>query len=747
MLRIARYVKPFLLSILLSIALLFAQGITELSLPDYTARIVNVGIQQAGIDSAVPEAVRQTQMDRLLLFVTAEERTDILNAYTLVDSASADSAHLAQYPALAEQPIYVLKDGLDESVLQRLNPVMGKAFMAVSGIEQAMVNPESLSGAGEMPGFDLSALPEGTDLFALLATLPEAMRTSMMASMGEQFGVMDDNVVIQAAAPAIKAEYAALGMDVTAIQNNYVIEVGGVMLVLSLVSAFCAVVVSLLSARVATGVARSLRQAVFRRVESFAAADFDKFSISSLITRSTNDVTQVQMLVLMTIRLVFYAPILGIGGIIKAVGTDASMWWIIALGLVALMALIGTVFVIATPKFRIIQDLVDRLNLIVRENLSGMMVIRAFNRQKFEEARFNTSNTEVTQTNLFINRVTAGIFPLMMLIMNGLTLLIVWVGAQQVAASAIQVGDVLAFMQYGLQVVFGFLMLAIMFIMLPRAVVSAGRIADVLETVSVIQDAPNAKTFANPRAGTVEFRNVSFRYPGAEADVLHDINFTARPGETTAIIGSTGSGKSTLINLIPRFYDVTGGSVMVNGEDIKGVTQQDLRDKIGYIPQQAVLFSGTIESNLRYADENASPDALMTAAGIAQAAGFINDKPDGLASEISQGGTNVSGGQRQRLSIARALVKQAPIYIFDDSFSALDFKTDAALRRAMREQLRASTLIIVAQRISTVRNAEQIIVLDQGEVVGKGTHEQLMKDNSVYRDIALSQLGEEELKS
>lgn len=744
--RLVKYLSPFWVSILLSILLLFGQGITELSLPDYTARIVNVGIQQGGIDTAVPQAVRASTLDKLQLFMDQQQQAQLAAAYRLIDSASPDyNAYLADYPALANEPVYLLRDDVEQTAVDQLSPIMGKAFTAVGGIQQMMDDPATMPDLGQMPDFDPSLLPPGTDLFDLLATLPDNLRAPILEAMNQQFAGMDDSVLVQAAAPAIQAEYTALGMDTVGLQNSYIVSNGAVMLALSLISAACAVIVSLLSARTATGVARNLRHDIFRKVQSFSAADFDKFSISSLITRSTNDITQVQMLVMMLIRLVFYAPILGIGGILKATNTDASMWWIIAVGILALLAIIGVVFVIATPKFKIIQELVDRVNLIVRENLSGMMVIRAFSREKFEEKRFDALNQEVTATNLFINRVMAGIFPLMMLIMNGLTLLIVWVGAHRVAESAIQVGDVLAFMQYGLQVVFAFLMLAILFIILPRAAVSAGRVADVLQTEPVIQDPAVAKPFVPTKSGTVEFRHVSFRYPGAEADVLHDISFVAKPGQTTAVIGSTGSGKSTLIGLIPRFYDVTEGAVLVNGLDVRDVNGPDLRDQIGYIPQTAVLFSGTIDSNLRYADQAASPTAVVAATDIAQATAFINEKPDGLASEISQGGTNVSGGQRQRLSIARALVKQAPIYIFDDSFSALDFKTDAALRRAMRQNMGQSTLIIVAQRISTVRNAEQIIVLDEGKVVGIGTHEELMKSNPVYQDIALSQLGAEEL--
>jgi ATP-binding cassette subfamily B protein len=491
--------------------------------------------------------------------------------------------------------------------------------------------------------------------------------------------------------------------------------------------------------------ARNLRRDVFTKVSDFSNAEYDKFSVSSLITRSTNDITQLQMLVIFLIRLVIYAPILAIGGIIKAVSTDASMWWTIALAVLVLIGLIVSIFSLALPKFRIIQKLVDRLNLVTRENLSGMMVIRAFNTQAFEEKRFDQANRELTDTNLFVNRVMVFMMPAMMLIMNGVTLLIIWVGAHQVAAAQMQVGNMIAFMQYAIQIVMAFLFMSFIFIILPRASVSADRIADVLDVVPSIEDPKQPKQFKEPFDATIEFQHVSFRYPDAEEDVLHDITFTARPGQTTAFIGSTGSGKSTLINLIPRFYDVTDGAIVIDGVDIRDVTQHDLRAKIGYIPQKGNLFSGTIESNLRYADENASEEIMRMATDVAQATSFISEKPEGLATEVSQGGTNVSGGQRQRLSIARALVKQPPIYIFDDSFSALDFKTDVALRRALKEYTGSSTLLIVAQRISTIKTAEQIIVLDEGKIVGIGTHEELMEDCETYREIALSQLSIEEL--
>jgi ATP-binding cassette subfamily B protein len=517
------------------------------------------------------------------------------------------------------------------------------------------------------------------------------------------------------------------------------------MLLLTLLSVACTISVGFLSARIAAGLARDLRRNIFQRVESFSSTEFNKFSTASLITRSTNDITQIQTVVVMMMRMVIYAPIIGVGGIIRALAKSASMWWIIALAVIVLLCLITTIFSIALPRFKIVQNLIDRLNLVTRENLSGMMVIRSFNMQGFEEKRFDKANVDLTSVSLFINRIMVVMMPVMMLIMNGVSVLIIWVGAHQVANSQIQVGDMIAFMQYALQIVFAFLMLSIMFIILPRASVSADRIADVLETAPQIKDLENPQQFSSPFRGTIEFRNVNFRYPGAEEDVLHDISFTAKPGQTTAFIGTTGSGKSTIVNLIPRFYEVTDGAICVDGIDIREVRQHDLREKIGYVPQKGTLFSGTIASNLRYADENASDEDLKLAADISQSTEFISTKPEGMQTEIAQGGMNVSGGQKQRLSIARALVKNAPIYIFDDSFSALDFKTDAALRKALKEHTGSSTLLIVTQRIATVKNAEQIIVLDEGKIAGKGNHEELMETCEVYRGIALSQLSKEEM--
>ena len=743
MLRLAKYLKPYLLLILIAVALLFVQAFADLALPDYMSNIVDYGIQQSGIETAVPIAIRQSEMNRLFLFMSADDKTTVLADYTLVDQNSPDyAADLKLYPQLSKEPIYVLKS-VDKTEITKLNPIMGKALLVVSGIEQAVADPAKAQAMGL--GTYLSRVPAGTDIFSLLPKLPPAALSQMTTAVNQKFASMGSSMIVQAAAGALKTEYAALGMDTGALQTNYILRIGALMLLLTLLSGACTIAVGFLSARVAAGLSRDLRRNVFERVENFSSSEFDKFSTASLITRTTNDITQIQIVVVMGMRMFIYAPIIAIGGIIRAIGKSPNMWWIIALAVVAMFGLIVTIFSIALPKFKAVQTLIDRLNLVMRENLSGMMVIRAFNTEKIEEDRFDKANKNLTKTLLFVNRVTVVMMPVMMLIMNGVVVLIIWVGSHQVAASTIQVGDMMAFMQYALQILFAFMMLSIMFIILPRASVSGDRIAEVLEIKSLIRDPQEPRQFPEPFKGTIEFRDVNFRYPGAEQDVLHGINFTAQPGQTTAFIGTTGSGKSTIVDLIPRFYDVSDGAIYIDGVDIREVGQHELRDRIGFVAQKSNLFSGTIESNLLYGDENASPDELKLATDIAQASEFISSKAEGLQSEIAQGGMNVSGGQKQRMAIARALVKKAPIYIFDDSFSALDYKTDAALRKALREHTGKSTLLIVTQRIATVKNAEQIIVLDEGHVVGKGIHQELMKDCEVYRGIALSQLSKEEL--
>ncbi len=744
MIRIARYLRPYLLMFGIAVVLLYAQAQLDLALPDYLSQIVNTGIQQNGVESPVPHAIRQSEMNRVVLFLSDEDKTAVLDAYTLVEPGSPEAETYAeQYPLVADEPIYVLKDLTDEEK-DALSLPIAKSLLVVSALEQAAADPEKAAqfGGGQ---FDLSKLPPGMDLFTVLGQLPAAQRDQISSSINETFAALGDKMITQTAVVAVKAEYETLGVDIAELQTNYTLRIGAIMLMVTLLSVVCTIAVGYLSAKIAAGVGHDLRRDVFKQVESFSNAEFDKIPTASLITRSTNDITQLQMVTMFMVRLVFYAPIMGFGGIIRAAGKGSSMWWTIALAVVVLVGVIITVMTISLPKFRVMQKLIDRLNLVARENLSGMMVIRAFNMQGFEEDRFDKANLDLTANTLFITRVMAIMMPIMMMIMNVLTVVIIWVGARQVADANMQVGDMMAFLQYAMQIVFSFLMLSMLFIILPRASVSGDRIADVLETDPVIKDPVTPKVLNGQFKGAIEFRNVSFRYPGADADVLHDINFTAQPGETTAFIGSTGSGKSTIVNLIPRFYDVTDGKILVDGVDVREVTQHSLRDKIGYVPQKGTLFSGTVESNLRYAEEHASEEAIREALNIAQAEEFVFANPDGLKAEISQKGTNVSGGQRQRLSIARALVKKPPIYIFDDTFSALDFRTDAALRRALHEKTGESTKLIVTQRVSTVKNAEQIIVLDEGRVVGKGTHHELMETCETYQEIALSQLSMEEL--
>ncbi|NJC97966.1 MAG: ABC transporter [Anaerolineales bacterium] len=745
MTRLAKYIKPYSLMLITSILLLFAQANLDLALPDYLSRIVNTGIQQGGVENAVPVAIRQSEMDRVLIFIDASEKDSVLADYTLVDSNSPDyEKYLEQYPTLADGPIYVLKD-IDQAEINRLNPIMGRALLTVSGIEQVIADPSKASQMGGFGNFDLSNLPPGTDVFAMLKQLPASQLTQIKDGVDARFAAMGDSMIVQASVGAVKAEYQALGMNTDKLQNNYIMSVGAWMLLITLASATCTIIVGYLSARIAAGVARDVRRDTFQKVENFSSTEFEHFSTASLITRTTNDITQIQMVTMIMIRMIFYAPMMGIGGVIKVLSKDSPLAWLIVVGVLMLISLIIIVVSIAMPKFRIIQNLTDRVNLVARENLSGMMVIRAFNMQNFEEKRFDKANIDLTAVSLFINRLMVVMMPMMMFIMNIVMVGVIWFGARQVADSNMQVGDMIAFMQYGMQIMFAFLMMSMLFIILPRASVSAERIADVLETEIHIHDPKEPKQFLAPFKGKVEFRNVSFRYPGADEDVLHDISFIAKPGQTTAFIGSTGSGKSTIISLLPRFYEVTKGAVLVDDVDIREVTQHELRDKIGYVPQKGVLFSGTIESNLLYADKNATPQMLEDAVVIAQAKEFVSSTAEGMATEISQGGKNVSGGQKQRLSIARAIVKRPPIYILDDSFSALDFKTDAALRRAFKEQAADSTLLIVTQRVSTIMNAEQIIVLDEGRIVGKGTHKELLETCETYREIATSQLTQEEL--
>jgi ATP-binding cassette subfamily B protein len=744
--RILKYLKPFTLLLLVAVALLFTQANADLALPDYMSRIVNVGIQQSGVESPVPDALRQVTMERLGIFLTAEEKDAVLAQYKLIDSSSPDyETYLKQYPALADAPIYVLQTN-DAAARSQLEAILTKPLLVVFGIEQALQNPDQAAVMFGSGGFDLSKLPPGMDIFQAMKMMPAAQRTQLLDSVDARFAALGgEKALRQGAARAVVAEYEALGVDIAKLQNSYLFKVGGQMLLIAIVSAVATILVGLIGSRIAAGLARDLRRFLFEKVMRFSGAEFEHFSTASLITRATNDITQVQSVMGILVRMVFYAPIIGIGGIIRAVDKSPSMWWTIALAVGALLAMIIIAFSIALPKFRVIQSLVDKLNLVARENLSGMMVVRSFDREQHEESRFDRANRDLTDNNLFVNRLFVIMMPFMMLIMNGVTMLILWVGANQVAQAQMEVGDMMAFMQYAMQIVFAFMMLSMLFIMFPRADVSANRIADVLEMPITVLDPAEPRNLPESFQPTIEFRDVSFRYPGADDDVLRNLTFSIKSGQTVGIMGTTGSGKSTVVNLIPRFFDVTGGAILVSGVDIRQIPLKELRDKIGYIPQRSNLFTGTIESNLHYADEDADEQTLKLALEIAQAADFVQERSEGLQAEVSQGGVNYSGGQKQRLSIARALVKRAPIYIFDDSFSALDYRTDARLRRALLKQLRRSTVLIVSQRIATIKNADQILVLDEGRLIGQGTHEELMQTNEIYREIALSQLKQEAL--
>jgi ATP-binding cassette subfamily B protein len=724
---------------------MFAQANFELALPDKLSDIVNTGIQQGGVENAVPIAIRESAMNKTLIFMNNESKTLVLDKYMLVSNNSIDyERYLKKYPVLENESIYVSTD-LSSLDIDELNPIMGSAILVVSFFEQIMDDPEKADDLSIVLGFNISAIPSNMSLFTLLSQLPPGQLNPIIDTIEVEFTALGESMIIQAAVVPVRAEYDALGMNMDELQTNYIISVGGLMLLITLLSITCAIGVGYSAARTASGMARDIRRGVFVKIESFSSAEFDNFSTASLITRSTNDVTQIQMVTMLFIRIVFYAPIIGVGGVIRALEKTSSMSWLIAVTVMILVSLIMIIFYIALPKFKIIQKLIDRINLVFRENLSGMMVIRSFNMQKFEEKRFDKANVDLTDVSLFINRLMVIVMPLMMLIMNGLMIAIIWVGGNQIADANMQVGDMMAFMQYAMQIVMAFLMLSMMLIIIPRAAVSAGRISDVLETNPVIEDPDNPKKFSSSFRGIIEFSNVTFRYPGAEGDALHNINFTAYPNQTTAFIGATGAGKSTVVNLIPRFYEVTSGSILIDGIDIRDVTQNDLRDKIGYVPQKNVLFSGTIESNLSYADENTTKKEMQLAISTAQVSDFVSSSSEGMATEISQGGMNVSGGQKQRLSIARALLKKPPIYILDDSFSALDFKTDASLRKALKTNVTGSTILIVTQRVSTIKNAENIIVIDEGKIVGKGTHMELMENCETYKEIALSQHSLEEL--
>lgn len=743
MVRLLRYLKPYLGLMLLAILLLFIQANADLALPDYLSRIVTNGIQLNGIEDELPRALREQQMQKIQLFLSAQEQKQLFDVYERVDSKSANAEQYQSiYPALAETATFVLT-----------SPPSNPKSELTQGIKKALLTSYLIDQwqRGELPqgfalpsaGMDGFKIPSGEDWSTLLVQMPFSVRHQISNQVYDRLSALGENVVRQNYSLALRQEYLALGMDLNRLQSSYIRRTGLQMLAIAFLSAVCTITVGLLAARTAAGFSRDLRHLLFEKVLSFSSLEFDRFSAASLITRSTNDITQLQMLIMMMVRMVFYAPLIAIGGLVRAVSKDVSMVWTIGLAVVALVGVIGVAYQVSIKKFKVIQDLVDRINAIARENLIGMMVVRAFNRQEHEEQRFDDVNLRLMKENLFVNRVFIVVMPFMMLIMNGVSLLIIGVGAQQVAQASLQVGDLMAFMQYAMQIVFSFMMISFMFMMFPRADVSAHRIADVLESSLSITDPAEPQELPEPFRGEVAFQKVSFRYPDAEEDVLHQIDFVAKPGTITAIIGTTGSGKSTILNLIPRFYDVTEGKITLDGIDIRQLPLHQLREKIAYVPQKSNLFSGSVEDNLRFANEEADERMLTEAIEMAQAADFVFASEAGLQLEVSQGGTNLSGGQRQRLAIARALVKDAPIYIFDDSFSALDYKTDLALRRALKKRLTKATVFIVSQRVASIKDADQIIVLDQGRIVGKGTHDELMVTCEVYREIAQSQLGVE----
>ena len=731
-----KYLKMYWKTAIIILFVLFVQAYCDLSLPSYTSDIVNVGIQQNGIEETVPKAISEDEMKKVLLFVKDEsDKQQILDAYE-TDGKTYDKA------------AYVLKKsvGENEEALEKLQELMGLPMMLTAGFESGSDETAEIKEQ-LMNSIPANMLPEDADIFDVLSMLPPENIEMMLKEIEKQVSDTPDMIVEQAGISYVKTAYQDLGMNVDSIQTKYLLTTGGKMIALAFLAMLASMLVGFLASRLGAGVGRDLRGKVFRKVIGFSSNEFDKFSTASLITRSTNDIQQIQMLMVMLLRIVLYAPILAIGGLYKVFQTNVSMSWIIGLAVVLIGFVVLLLFMIAMPKFKVMQKLVDRLNLVTREILTGLSVIRAFSTEEHEVQRFDKANRDLTRTNLFVNRAMTFMMPVMMVIMNGVSVLIVWTGAHGINDGQMQVGDMIAFIQYTMQIIMGFLMLCMISIMLPRAAVAAERVDEVLASETMIHDAEEPKNLPEKPKGELCFDHVSFKYPGAEENVLEDIHFTARPGETTAIIGSTGSGKSTLVNLIPRFYDVTEGAITLDGTDIREITQHDLRDKLGYVPQKGVLFSGTVASNILFGNPDGTEEEMTEAAEIAQAAEFIDEKPNKYNSRISQGGANVSGGQKQRLSIARAIAKHPKVFIFDDSFSALDFKTDVTLRRALKEKTADSTVIIVAQRISTILHADQILVLDDGKIAGIGTHEELLAGCEVYQQIASSQLSEEELKA
>ena len=710
--KIFRFLKPHAGTAALIILILMLQAYCDLSLPGYTSDIVNVGIQQNGIDTQIPEQILETDMDEISLFLSETDKDFVMDSYVKEEDLFDKDAYLIQKSVLK-----------NKKELEKLEEVMEKPMILLMGIKE-------------------DSRYENVDL----STIPEEVRAQMLDKMTEQMKALPEMMGEQACTLYVKMAYKNLGIDMDHLQISYILRTGAKMLALAFLGMAISVTVGFLASKVAASTGRDLRGNVFKKVVGFSNGEFDHFSTASLITRSTNDIQQIQLVIVMMLRMILYAPIIGIGGVIKVLHTNVSMSWIIALAVILISMIVTVIFMIAMPKFKKLQNLVDKLNLVTREILTGLQVIRAFSTEKHEEKRFDKVNKDLTKTNLFVNRAMTFMMPTMMMIMNCISVLIVWTGAKGINNGQMQVGDMMAFIQYTMQIIMAFLMICMISIIIPRAAVSADRVDEILKSETLIKDPENPEQLLENGNGEIEFRKVSFCYPGAGESVLEDISFVARPGMTTAFIGSTGSGKSTLVNLIPRFYDVTEGSILIDGKDIRKIRQHDLREKIGYVPQKGMLFSGTIQSNILYGNTDGSREDMIQAARTAQAETFINEKEDKYDSLISQGGTNVSGGQRQRLSIARAIAKHPDIFIFDDSFSALDYKTDVSLRKELKEQTKNSVVLIVAQRISTILHAEQIIVLDEGRIVGKGTHEELLKTCEVYQQIASSQLSESELK-
>ena len=734
--KLFKFLKPYTAAVAAIICILVVQAYCDLSLPTYTSDIVNVGIQQGGIDETVPDTISKKDLNHLLLLVPSDRQKTVKNAYT-------ESVEKYDYNGTVMELKASVKE--DEKKMDRLSEILGKPMLMAAGFDSGSDMTQKIE---EQMRTQMSGIPnvDKMDIYDMLEFMGAEGRNALIGQMDQQMDSMQDSMIAQAAAGYIKDAYTHIGIDTDQIETTYILRTGAKMLALAFLGMAASILVGLLASRVGAGVGRRLRENVFRKVVGFSNAEFDKFSTASLITRSTNDIQQIQLLLVMILRMVLYAPIMAIGGIWKVFHTNVGMSWIIGLAVAVIIVIVGFLFLVVMPKFKLIQNQVDKLNLVSREILTGLSVIRAFGTQKHEEERFDDANKALTKTNLFVNRAMTFMMPLMMFVMNSIAVLIVWVGGHSINDGAMQVGDMMAFIQYTMQIIMAFLMICMISVMLPRAAVSAGRVDEVLTSETMIHDPENPSHIPEEGKGKVVFDHVSFRYPGAEEDVLHDISFTAEPGKTTAFIGSTGCGKSTLVNLIPRFYDVTDGKITIDGKDIRNVSQHELREKLGYVPQKAVLFSGDIASNILYGNPEGSEAEMTEAATIAQATEFIEQKKKKYKSTISQGGSNVSGGQKQRLSIARAIAKHPDVYIFDDSFSALDYKTDATLRAKLKEKTSESTVMIVAQRISTILHADQIIVLDDGQIVGKGTHKELLKTCEAYYQIASSQLSENELE-